>query len=69
MENLEHDVVDATLEVVSKETSIIKRVLPVLAPVVVLAVVFFGVRKLKRNKAKKAVANAAEEVNPVEPKE
>jgi hypothetical protein len=71
MENLEHDVVDATLDVVSGETCTIKKALPVLAPIALLVgLVFLGVKLIKKNKSKKAaVQQTAEEVNPEEPKE
>lgn len=66
MENLGHDVVDTTLDVVSGPACPIKKTLPVLLPVVaVLGVGFLIVKVVKRNKAKKVAALAsAEEVNP-----
>lgn len=66
MENLGHDVSNTTLEVVSGQTCTVKKALPVLVPVVVVAGLgFLIVKVLKRNKAKKVAEKAsAEEVNP-----
>lgn len=66
MENLGHDVVETGLGVVSEQTCSVKKALPVVLPfMAVVGLVFFGVKVLKRNKAKKlALQTPAEEVNP-----
>lgn len=66
MENLEHDVVETSLDIVSEQTCSVKKALPVVLPFMAVAgLVFLGVKVWKRIKAKKLDAQTpAEEVNP-----
>lgn len=66
MENLGHDVVETSLDLVSEQTCSVKKALPVVLPLVAVAgLVFLGVKVWKRSKAKKLSAQTpAEEVNP-----